>query len=203
MTKIKLCGLTRLVEADYANEAAPDFTGFVFDAGRHFVTDELAAAIRKRIDPAIPAVGIFVREDQDHIVRLVEAGVIQYVQLHGGESEDYIRRLKERISCPFIKVISVTTKEDVLKGAGTAAEYLLLDHGRGGTGQAFDWREIPPIEKKWFMAGGIGMDNLEEALSFHPWAVDISSGAETDGVKDIHKMKALVAMAHRERRRSK
>ncbi len=194
MTKIKLCGLMHETDAIAANAAKPDWVGLVFDEGRHFVSDQEAAAIRAALDPEIPAVGVFVRDDPAHIISLVTSGTIQYVQLHGGESEAYIHELREAITAPIIRVISVKTKEDVLKAADTDADYLLLDHGKGGTGKSFDWSMIPPIAKPWFMAGGIGLHNLEEALSYHPYAVDISSGAETDGHKDPVKMKQLVEM---------
>lgn len=194
MTKIKLCGLTRVEDAAAANAARPDWAGLVFDAGRHFVSDDLAAAIRKELAPEIPAVGVFVRDDPEHIISLVRRGIIQYVQLHGGESEEYLAALREKISVPFIRVASVKTREDVIRAEASAAEYLLLDHGKGGTGKSFDWSMIPKITKPWFMAGGIGPDNLEKALAYHPYAVDISSGAETDGLKDPEKMLRLVQM---------
>lgn len=194
MTKIKLCGLMHEKDALAANAAHPDWVGLVFDQGRHFVSDETAAMIRKALNPSIPAVGVFVNEDPLHIEKLVEHGIIQYVQLHGGESEAYIHALKQAISCPVIRVVSVRTREDVVCASHTEAEYLLLDHGKGGTGKSFDWSIIPHIDKPWFMAGGIGLSNLEAALAYHPYAVDISSGAETDGKKDPQKMRRLVEM---------
>lgn len=194
MSKIKLCGLTRTEDAESANQARPDWVGFVFDKGRHFLTDEAAAEIRRVLRPDIPAVGVFVNDAPEHIVALVEAGVIQGVQLHGHESEDYLRVLKRRLFCPFIRVVSVKTTEDVLRWQDTAADYLLLDHGKGGTGQSFDWALIPALSKPWIMAGGIGLANLERALSYHPYGIDISSGAETEGLKDREKMIRLVQM---------
>lgn len=198
MSKIKLCGLTRVEDAESANLANPDWVGFVFDQGRHFLSDEKAAEIRRALRPDIPAVGIFVNADPAHITALVEQGIIQAVQLHGGESEDYLLSLRRRLSCPFIRVVSVKTTEDVLRWQDTAADYLLLDHGRGGTGQSFDWGLIPPMKKPWIMAGGIGLDNLRAALAYHPYGVDISSGAETNGLKDRQKMIRLVQMVREE-----
>lgn len=194
MTKIKLCGLVRTEDALAANAAMPDWAGLVFDKGRHFVSDDQAETIRRALSPAIPIAGVFVRDDPEHILRLVRRGVIQVVQLHGGETEEYLTALKERARCPFIRVVSVKTREDVLAAQDTAAEYLLLDHGKGGTGQSFDWSMIPAIRKPWIMAGGIGLGNLEDALSYDPYGVDISSGAETDGHKDREKMIRLVRM---------
>ncbi len=192
MTKIKLCGLTTEQDALAANSAHPDWVGLVFDKGRHFVTDDVAHSIRNKLDPAIPIVGVFANDDPAHIFSLVRRGIIQWVQLHGDESETYLKVLCQEISCPFIRAVSVESRADVIGKENTLADFLLLDHGRGGTGKTFDWRMIPPIAKPWFMAGGIGLSNLEEALSYHPYAVDISSGAETDGHKDADKMRELV-----------
>jgi phosphoribosylanthranilate isomerase len=192
MTKIKLCGLTRTEDALAANGARPDWAGLVFDAGRHFVSDDTAEAIRKTLDADIPIVGVFANDDPSHIIALARRGIIQYVQLHGAESEDYLLALKREILCPFIRVVSVKTTEDIKEKENTAAEFLLLDHGKGGTGRAFDWNMIPPLTKPWFMAGGIGLSNLKQALAYRPYAVDISTGAETDGVKDAAKMRQLV-----------
>ena len=100
MVKIKICGLLKPQDAIYLNEAKPDYAGLVFDQGRHFLTDEKAAAIREVLDDGIPAVGIFVNEPQDHIVSLVNHGVIQIIQLHGQESEAYITSLREKTGYP-------------------------------------------------------------------------------------------------------
>lgn len=192
MVKIKICGLLRPQDAIYLNEAKPDYAGLVFDQGRHFLTDEKAAAIREVLDDGIPAVGIFVNEPQDHIVSLVNHGVIQIIQLHGQESEVYITSLREKTGCPVIRVVSVRSTEDIIQAEHTSAEFLLLDNGRGGTGKSFNWKYIPALKKPWFLAGGIGLDNLKEALALHPYGVDISSSAETNGYKDREKIRKLV-----------
>ena len=184
MVKIKICGLLRPQDAIYLNEAKPDYAGLVFDQGRHFLTDEKAAAIREVLDDGIPAVGIFVNEPQDHIVSLVNHGVIQIIQLHGQESEAYITSLREKTGCPVIR-----STEDIIQAEHTSAEFLLLDNGRGGTGKSFNWKYIPALKKPWFLAGGIGLDNLKEALALHPYGVDISSSA---GYKDREKIRKLV-----------
>lgn len=192
MSKIKLCGLMNSIDAYYANEAAPDYVGLVFDKRRHFISDERAFSIRQALDSNIPAIGVFVNEPQKHIINLVQQEVIQFVQLHGCETETYITKLKEHISCPIIKVVSVKTTEDILMMEHTKAEYIMFDHGIGGTGKTFNWKLIPAIIKPWFFAGGINLSNIEKALDYHPFCIDISSGAETDGVKNREKMIALV-----------
>lgn len=198
MAKIKLCGLTGVRDALYANEAVPDYVGFVFEKGRHFVSDQTAEEMRHVLDPHIPAAGVFVREDSRHIETLVKKGIIQIVQLHGGETESYVHALRSRIRCPVIRAVSVSSAEDIEAVQNTEADFLLLDHGRGGTGIAFDWSLIPPIHKPWFMAGGIGEENIRQALSYGPYGVDISSGAETEGHKDLLKMKRLVRIVRQE-----
>ncbi len=194
MTKIKLCGLTRIEDALAANDASPDLVGLVFEPGRHFVSDETAAAIRKALRADIPAVGVFVREPEEHVLSLLERGIIQGVQLHGDEPEEYLLSLKRKNAGFFIRAVSVKTEKDVLRWQKTAADYLLLDHGKGGTGRSFDWTVIPEMKRPWFMAGGIGEENLPQALAYHPYGVDISSGAEIDGLKDREKMIRLVRM---------
>ena len=109
-----------------------------------------------------------------------------------------MQALKKEVSVPCIRVVSVKTGEEVVKAEKTAAEFLLLDNGRGGTGRAFDWTRIPTLEKPWFLAGGIGLSNIEEALFYHPYAVDISTGAETYGRKDPEKMRKLVEIVRKE-----
>lgn len=198
MAKIKLCGLTGIRDALYANEAMPDYVGFVFEKGRHFVSDRTAADMRRVLNPLIPAAGVFVRENPDHIRALTEKGIIQIVQLHGGETEDYIHKVRSMTGCPVIRAVSVSSSGDISSAQETEADFLLLDHGRGGTGIAFDWSLIPPIRKPWFMAGGIGKGNVRQALSYGPYGVDISSGAETEGRKDLLKMKDLVRMVRQE-----
>lgn len=119
----------------------------------------------------------------------LEEGVIDLAQLHGNESEEYIHSLRFRTGGELIKAFSIKTREDVEKAKKSSADYILLDHGKGGTGESFDWSLIRNMDRPYFLAGGLNAENVEQAiLQTHPFAVDISSGVETDGVKDTKKI---------------
>lgn len=188
MVKIKLCGLTRRCDIDWANELLPDYVGFVFAGSRRRVTDEQAAQLRNILREDIPAVGVFVDEPIDHAAALVRQGVIQLVQLHGAEDEGYIRELRRAVSAPVIQAFSVRSSEDIQAAGRSSADFVLLDHGAGGTGRAFDWSLAAALDRPYFLAGGLHPGNAAAAAELRPYAVDVSSGIETAGVKDRQKM---------------
>lgn len=188
MVKIKLCGLTRRCDIEWANELHPDYVGFVFAGSRRRVTDRQAAQLRKILREDIPAVGVFVDEPIDHVAALVRQGVIQMVQLHGAEDEGYIRELRRAVSVPVIQAFSVCSPEDIQDAGKSSADFILLDHGAGGTGQAFDWSLAAALDRPYFLAGGLHPGNAAAAAELRPYAVDVSSGIETEGVKDRQKM---------------
>jgi len=198
MTKIKICGLMREQDIDAVNTALPDYIGFVFARSRRRIDEQKAKALKARLNPAIKAVGVFVNEEMKKIIELCNAHVIDLVQLHGDEDEDYIKRLKNRVSNQIIKAVRVKAPEDVKKAMGFSCDYLLLDayHEKeyGGTGKAFDWSVIPDINKPFFLAGGIHPGNVMQAIgSCNPYCIDVSSGVETDGYKDPEKIMEMVA----------
>lgn len=196
MTKIKICGLFRLCDAEYINEAMPDYAGFVFFEKSHRnVTMQQAAQLRKSIHPSIPAVGVFVNAPQEQIVSLCREGVIQIVQLHGGESEEYIGQLKARIPGVCVwQAFRVRTPEDLTAAQQSTADLILLDNGYG-TGETFDWSLISGMTRPFLLAGGLTPQNIPQAIArFAPYAVDISSGVETEKQKDRDKILAAVAV---------
>ena len=197
MTKIKLCGLTREADIDAANLLRPDYIGFVFaKSSRRAISPEQAAERKKRLRSDILAVGVFVNEPTEHILRLLEAGTIDIAQLHGAESFDDVSALKRQTQKPVIQAFRVTRREDVLRAIQSPADYILLDNGAGGTGERFDWSLVEGIRRDFFLAGGLSASNVQEAISCcQPFAVDTSSALETDGVKDPAKMAAFVAAA--------
>ena len=196
MTKIKICGLFRPCDAEYVNEAMPDYAGFVFFEKSHRnVTMQQAAQLRKSIHPSIPAVGVFVNAPQEQIISLCREGVIQIVQLHGAESEEYIGQLKARI--PGVSVwqaFRVRTPEDLTAAQQSTADLILLDNGYG-TGETFDWSLISGMTRPFLLVGGLTPQNIPQAIArFAPYAVDISSGVETEKQKDRDKILAAVAV---------
>lgn len=196
-TKIKICGLFRPVDIEYANRARPDFIGFVFwEKSRRRVTAEQAAALRKKLAPEIQAVGVFVDAPCEEIISLLEAGTIDIAQLHGDESEEDIRYIQAVTHKPVIKAVKVRDRYDVEAWLDSAADWLLFDSGMG-SGIPFDWRLLAGVEREYFLAGGLTPENVRELPEdICPYAVDMSSGAETEGCKDFEKMQAAVRTAH-------
>lgn len=194
-TKIKICGLRRMEDIQAVNEAKPDFCGFVIEVPGSFrsVTVSQAKELAAELDRDIQAVGVFVNAPETLAAGLLNQGIISMAQLHGQEDETYIRRLRKLTDRPLIKAFSVRTRKDAEKAMESTADYILLDQGSGGTGIPFDWSLLPVIERPFFLAGGLGEDNLETAVHrLHPYAVDLSSGVETDMWKDPVKIKKAV-----------
>lgn len=202
MTKIKLCGLARLCDIDVANKLKPEYVGFVFaPKSKRYVTTEKVKELKRCLSPEIQAVGVFVNEKIENIATLLNEGVIDIAQLHGTEDENFIQQLRTFTDKPIIKAFRIKTEEDILKIEHCAADYVLLDSG-AGTGKVFDWNLIGNIQRPYFLAGGLSCDNVENAVErFDPYAVDVSSGIETDGQKDKIKMAAFIAAVRKEDRR--
>lgn len=199
MTKIKLCGLSRPEDVAAANALEPDFVGFVFaPKSRRYVTAEQAQTLRKQLSSAIQAVGVFVDEEPERVAALLEAGIIDLVQLHGREDEDYLARLRALTRNPIIQAFQVKTAKDLERAETSSANYILLDSG-AGTGTTFDWTLLKNLRRPYLLAGGLGPDNVAQAVRIlRPWGVDVSSGIETGGVKDFDKMVAFVAAVRKE-----
>lgn len=189
MAKIKICGLVRTVDAEAANRAMPDYVGFVFAKSRRQVLPVQAAQMRVILSPKIRAVGVFVNEDPERIREIVRYCALDLVQLHGQESPEEVERVRDLCG---VGVIKAEHAEEAARWDRSQADFLLLDQGAGGTGQSFDWGNIPDLRKPYFLAGGIGLHNLSEALATGAYGVDVSSGAETEGKKDGDKMRRLV-----------
>ncbi len=141
MTKIKICGLKRPEDIDFVNEARPDYVGFILEVpfSRRSISLAEAKALKKRLRPGIIPVGVFVDAPLSVIAEAVGEGIIEIIQLHGRESDQDVLRLRSRLSVPILKACRITGPEDVTRAVQSPADYLLFDHGSGGTGTAFDW----------------------------------------------------------------
>ena len=193
MVKIKICGLSRLCDIEAVNESKPEYIGFVFAESRRRVAYEQAEKLRTKLSPDIIPVGVFVNETPANIISLVRCGIISAIQLHGDENEAYIESIKKLTDKPIIKAVSLLKPGDAQTWVDTNADYLLLDNKGGGTGQSFDWDLIGVIKKPFFLAGGLNIQNIKSAiLKTNPFAVDISSGVETDGIKDREKIISII-----------
>lgn len=197
MPKIKICGLRREEDISYANELCPDFVGFVFASSRRQVSCQEAVKLHRKLNPDIPAIGIFVNQPVSEMAGCVTQGAIDWLQLHGDETEATIQELRKAVNVPIIKAVRVRNEEDCRRADSLSCDYLLLDtfskEQYGGTGKTFSWKMIPKdLKHPYFLAGGINSLNVTEALRTGCYAVDVSGGAETGGNKDRIKMEQLI-----------
>lgn len=195
MAKIKICGLTRLEDIIAANECSPDYVGFVFAESKRRVGVEQAKTLRVALNEGIRAVGVFVNEDIAKIADIYRQNIVDLIQLHGDENDNYIKELRKLVDAPIIKAIAVRDGACL----SSAADYCLYDTYcgimRGGSGKSFDWQAVSNIEGNFFLAGGLGCTNVESAIrAVNPYCVDVSSGVEIDGRKDANKMKNIVSI---------
>ena len=203
MTKIKICGLSRIKDIEAVNQILPDYIGFVFAQSKRRVNLKTAKQLKDVLDKRIQAIGVFVNESHEQITELCGRGIIDMVQLHGDEDEGYIRKLKEQISAPVIKAVRVQSTGQIINAQKIPCDYLLLDTYQkdvyGGSGKRFDWSLIPEGIKPFFLAGGIDLKNAHDALTqSHPYCLDVSSGVETGGLKDAQKIKEIVQIVRSE-----
>lgn len=190
--KIKLCGMFRGCDIDYANEAMPDYIGFIlgFPKSHRNIDMGTARQLRSQLSPEIKAVGVFVNSPETTCAEYANRGIIDVIQLHGSEDAEFIRRLRELTDAPIIKAAKIRTPEDISEVQRLGADFVLLDNGTG-TGEMFDHSLLDgaEIRQPFFLAGGLTPENLRQAAeSTRPYCVDLSSGVETEKLKDREKM---------------
>lgn len=193
MTKIKLCGMTCPEDIQTANLLMPDYIGFVLSpVSRRYISSAQAAALKKLLSPQIAAVGVFVREEVETVAELLNRGVLDAAQLHGGEDALYLARLRALTDRPILQAFRIHGPEALDAALRSPADMILLDSG-AGSGKRFNWDLLLTFPRPYFLAGGLTPENAADAVSaLHPYALDVSSGIETDGKKDPAKMKAFV-----------
>lgn len=193
MTRIKFCGLTRPCDIEAANNFGVDYIGFVFaPQSRRYLSPEQAAQLKIKLAEGIQTVGVFVNETPQKIAQMLNSGLIDLAQLHGSEGREEIRRLRQLSGKPIIQAFRIHTPEDIRAAEESEADYVLLDSG-SGSGAVFDWELLQTMKRPYFLAGGLNACNVRQAVEgFHPYAVDVSSGIETGGIKDREKMSAFI-----------
>lgn len=197
-TYIKTCGMTRLEDIAAVNEAHPDMCGFIIDfpKSKRSVSAEQQIELASRLDPTICSVGVFVDAPINQIVALAQIGSIQAIQLHGNEDEDYIAHLRKQCTLPIIKAFQIKTANDLAKAEASSADMVLLDSGQG-SGKSFDWSLLKTFTRPYLLAGGLYPQTIPKALNnLNPWGVDLSSGLETNGLKDREKIQCATAIVH-------
>jgi len=192
--RIKICGLSRDEDIDIVNEYRPDYAGFVFAESPRKVTPVFAQFLRFRLINGIIPVGVFVDAPIKEVAMLYYNNIITIAQLHGDEDNSYIAALKKASGVKTMKVIKAV-KSSLISTAEklySNADYLLFDSG-AGSGKTFDWNQLKEVKfkKQWFLAGGINNKNIGQAMKLDPFAIDVSSGAEINGVKNRKKIQQL------------
>lgn len=210
--KVKMCGISKVETIPAVVEAKPDYMGLVFAPSKRQVTVDQAKTLVEELhrgyaqkygsdtehdkNDTIKTVGVFVNETVDNLVTIANEANLDAVQLHGDEDETFIQSLKERINVEVWKAVQIRSAADVEKWIDSSADILLFDayhkDERGGTGEVFDWSSLDAFERPFMLAGGIDSTNVARAIrTVRPYGIDISSGIETNGVKDDEKITAF------------
>ena len=203
--KVKMCGISKIETISAVVEAKPDYMGLVFAPSKRQVTVEQAEILVEELHKqcinhydtkVVKTVGVFVNETLDNLVRIADTANLDAVQLHGDEDEAFIQSLKERTNVEVWKAVQIRSAADVEKWIDSSADMLLFDayhkDERGGTGEVFDWSSLDAFERPFMLAGGIDSTNVARAIrTVRPYGIDISSGIETNGVKDDEKITAF------------
>ncbi len=198
MIKIKICGLTSKKDIEIVNALKPDYIGFVFaKTSKRYITPERAKQLRGYLDAGIQVVGVFVNEPIEFVLSLCQQGIIDMIQLHGKEDDEYVKKLRFNTTRSIIQAYEIRIPEDVNKANTGSADYVLLDNGSGGTGESFDWSLLEKINRPFFLAGGLQSDNVliaieKAATTNYLYGVDTSSGVETNGFKDCNKIEEFI-----------
>ena len=188
MTKVKICGLSTKGAVETAVSAGADYIGFVFAPSKRQVTLDQAAELAKLIPSHIQKVGVFVSPNQLELLEAIEKVGLDFVQVHG----QVVDKLFENLPCASIQAVQVDGDGHV---PNSQADYLLFDAPVAGSGQTFDWGQLDTtdLSQPFFIAGGLNEDNVEEAIQhFTPFAVDVSSGVESNGQKDHEKIRRFI-----------
>jgi len=196
MSKVKICGLSRIEDIECVNRTLPDYAGFVFAESIRKVDEKKARMLKEKLDMNIEAVGVFVNEELETVKRLYYDGVIDLVQLHGDEDETFVRQLKRDCGCEVIKAVAIGDSVPCIPKGPDFLIFDTLSADYGGTGKIFDWHILKDFkEMPYFLAGGLNGSNVEEAVrTLSPYCVDVSSGVETGGIKDAVKIEEFVSI---------
>ena len=188
MTKVKICGLSNIEAVETAVSAGADYIGFVFAPSKRQVTLEQATELAKFIPSHIQKVGVFVSPSRAELLEAIDKVDLDLIQVHGRVTDD----LFENLPCASIQAVQVDGNGHV---PNSQADYLLFDAPVAGSGQTFDWGQLDTtkLAQPFFIAGGLNEDNVEEAIQhFTPYAVDVSSGVESNGQKDHEKIRRFI-----------
>ncbi len=199
--KIKICGIKSIQDLEAINKYKPDYIGLIFADSKRRVTPEQALNIKNHLVNNISTVGVFVNEDVDKVAEIALSTDLNLIQLHGDEDALYIQKLKALTNKKIIKAVRVKDTAQILEADMLPCDFLLLDtfsqHSYGGVGQTFDYSVIPSMKHSYFLAGGLNITNIDNAISQNPFALDINSGVEVNGSKNYDKIKEIIKLIAR------
>lgn len=192
-TELKICGLSRMEDVIAVNRHGADYAGFVFfKKSKRYIDPYKAGELIEFLRSDIKSVGVFMDEPLDSVISTARISGVEMIQLHGHESEEYVEYVKRTLERPVIKAFKADEEGALEKALHTTADYVLIDSG-AGTGKKFDWNTLKDFKREYFLAGGLDPDSVGEAISLlEPFAVDVSSGVETDGIKDEKKIESFI-----------
>lgn len=192
-TEIKICGLTRLEDVIAVNRFGADYAGFVFyKKSKRYVDSYKAGELIELLRSDIKSVGVFLDEPIDSVISTARISGVEMIQLHGHESDEYVEYVKRTLGRPVIKAYKASEESALEKAALSNADYVMIDSG-AGTGKQFDWSILKDFKRDYFLAGGLDPESVGEAIRMlDPFAVDVSSGVETDGIKDVVKIEKFI-----------
>lgn len=195
--KIKICGIRSNDDINLINKYKPDYCGFIFfEKSKRFLKFNKAKELSKKVDNSIKKVGVFVDRPFSEIKAYIDSGIIDFVQLHGNETNELIKKIQD-LNIPVIKAIRINNENDFDQIKKYQPDYFLFDVKSdkfiGGTGESFNWKLLKNYNKDipFFLAGGINIDNIKDALKTNAYSLDISSAIEKDFIKDPYKTKEL------------
>lgn len=192
-TELKICGLSRLEDVIAVNRHGADYAGFVFfRKSKRFVDPYKAGELIELLRSDIKSVGVFMDEPLDSVISTARISGVELVQLHGHESEEYVEYVKRTLDRPVIRAFKADEEGALEKAANSNADYVMIDSG-AGSGKKFDWNILKGFKRDYFLAGGLDPESVGEAIRLlEPFAVDVSSGVETDGIKDEKKIAGFI-----------
>ena len=192
-TELKICGLSRMEDIIAVNRHGADYAGFVFwKNSKRYIDPYQAGELIEYLRSDIKSVGVFLDEPLDNVISAARISGVDMIQLHGHESEEYVEYVKRTLERPVIKAYKASEEGALEKAAQSAADYVMIDSG-AGSGKKFDWSILKDFKRDYFLAGGLDPDSVGEAIRMlELFAVDVSSGVETDGIKDEKKIEEFI-----------
>ncbi len=192
-TELKICGLSRLEDVIAVNRHGADYAGFVFfKKSKRYIDPYQAGELIELLRSDIKSVGVFMDEPLDSVISAARLSGVEMIQLHGHESDEYVEYVKRTLGRPVIKAYKASEGGALEKAAASNADYVMIDSG-AGSGRKLDWSILKDFKRDYFLAGGLDPESVGEAIRMlEPFAVDVSSGVETDGIKDEKKIAEFI-----------